>query len=489
MQIKRFEAKNMTAALSLIKTELGTDAVILSARSIKTGSGILGTLKYSGVEVTAASDGHVATEDHLHDDLVHDDLGRHKAYKAADPSPGHLRESTTRRTQARAGDAAAISKAYRNKRSNLIVAGKKYLLALHQHLISQGVDADITADLTERLKLIPNFAYRLADGESETLICSLLESMGLGIQLIQFDSIKPQPIVFIGTSGVGKTTTVAKLAAHFAIAGNKAVAMITFDDVRIGALEQIRLYARIMGIPLAVASNLSVLKKHLKRFKDKDLVLIDTPGLNPQKSAQIRELQRLFEKLPSLQTQLVLSATTKETDLIDSIKRLEGFRRRRLIFTRLDETSAAGNLLNVMVRTHIPVSYISDGPQIPDDIRPASLQKLVRMLVNDKTAPYLRKNVLLSSDSDKGMVRSTQSIAKDRQVNFVANRNSDVYHVAGCKWTQRIKHENMITFESSAAAAHQNYLPCRNCNPDRDTKTDARVFEGDHHMELNVSTR
>jgi hypothetical protein len=140
-----------------------------------------------------------------------------------------------------------------------------------------------------------------------------------------------------------------------------------------------------------------------------------------------------------------------------------------------------------MVRTNIPVSYVSDGPQIPDDIRPASLQRLVRILVNEKTAPYLRKDVLLNSDSDKGMGSSTESIAKDRQVNFVANRNSDVYHVAGCKWTQRIKHENMIIFESSAAAARQNYLPCRNCNPDRDTKTDASVFEGDHHMELNVS--
>ena len=482
MQIKRFEAKNMTSALRLIKAELGTEAVILSARSIKKRSGILGTLKYSGVEVTAATDTRIPAEDHFRGDLCAE-----PAEKPIDPYFSYTQAPITGRTKAQ-GVGTAAEKAFRIKRSDSTVAGKKYLFGLYQLLISQGVDADIAADLTEGMKLIPNATRRLASGESGILITSLLEPMGLYTRPIQLDKTKPQPIVFMGTSGAGKTTTVAKLAAHFAIARNKAVALITFDDVRIGALDQIRVYARIIGVPLAVVSNRSELKKHMKRFKDKDLVLIDTPGLNPKDDVQIGELQYHLEKWPSLQTQLVLSATTKQTDLIDTIKRLEGFSQRRLLFTRLDETGAVGNLLNVMIRSHIPVSYITNGPQIPDDIRPASLKNLVHILVHEKSAPQLHRDVGSNSESAKRMDGSTDFIVKNRQTNFVANRNSDVYHVAGCKWTKKIKHANMITFESAAAAANQNYLPCRNCNPDRDMQSDTRVFEGDYHMKLNVST-
>ena len=481
MQIKRFEAKNMTAALRLIKAELGTEAVILSARSIKKRSGILGTLKYSGVEVTAATDSHIDTEKHLRGDLY-----TGTAPKVADPYSGHLQPAITVRTQGQ-GASVAVSKAYRTRRVDSIGEGKKYLFGLYQQLISQGVDADIAADLTEGLKLIPNSTQRLAGGDAETLITSLLKPMGLGTQPIQLDKTKPQPIVFIGASGVGKTTSVAKLAAYFAITANKAVAMISFDDSRIGAFEQIHAYARIIGLPLEVATNRSELKKQLKHFKNKDLVLIDTPGFNPKNSLKIKELQHHFDKLPSLRTQLVLSATTKDTDLIDYIKRLEGFRQRGLLFTKLDETKAVGNLLNILVRTRIPVSYVADGQQVPDDIRPASLKNLVSTLICEKTASHLKKDAVRNSGSDTRLNGSAESIAMNRQANFVANRNSDVYHYAGCKWSKKIKHANMITFESAAAAAHRNYLPCRNCNPDREIQTDKRLFDGDYHAKLNVS--
>ncbi len=481
MQIKRFEAKNMTAALRLIKAELGTEAVILSARSIKKRSGIMGALKYSGVEVTAATDSHLDAGSPSNSDLRSDTL-----HQSADTYSGNMQARITGRAQV-PGGAAATSKTYRTKRSDRNMAGKKYLFGLYQQLVSQGVHADIAADLTEGLKLIPNATQRLVNGEAQALITSLLEPMGLSTQPILLDKIKPQPIAFIGASGVGKTTTVAKLAAHFAIAANRAVAIISLDDIRIGALEQIRTYARIIGVPLEIASNRADLKKHLRRFKDKELVLIDTPGLNPNNRAQVKGLQRHFEKLPSLQTQLVLSATTKEADLIETIKRLEGFDQRRLLITRLDETRAVGNLLNILVQSQLPVSYVSDGQRIPDDIRPASLHQLVQLLVHARTAPHLQKAMVPGSDFDSGMHGSTDPISQRRPVNFVANRNSDVYHVAGCKWTKKIKPENIITFESAAAAVQRNYLPCRNCNPDREAHPDKMAFEGADYTKLNVS--
>ena len=481
MQIKRFEAKNMTAALRLIKAELGTEAVILSARSIKKSPGIFGTTRYSGVEVTAATDAHIDTEEQVHKDNRPPNAG-----KSIDTYTCRTEHSVTQWDKT-AGKGAATFTDFSNKRSFEPAPEKKYLFELHQQLISQGVDADIATDLTEGMKLIPNATRRLANGESETLLTSLLEPMGLCSEPIQFDTTGLQTIAFIGATGAGKTTTIAKLAAHFAIVRNKAVSLITFDDVRIGALEQIRVCSRIIGVPLAVVSNRSELKKHLKRFKDKDLVLIDTPGLNPNNSAQISELQRHFDKLKTLQTQLVLSATTKDNDLIDTIKRLDGFSQRRLLFTRLDETGTAGNLLNVLIRTNIPMSYFSDGQQIPDDIRPASLKNLVRILVHDKAPPHLLPNFVTVSGTVKHIDKSANSGDKREAISLVAKRNSCVYHVAGCTWTRKFKDEQILTFESAADAAKQNYLPCRICNPDRNTRSVMKAFEGEHHMKVNVS--
>ena len=480
MQIKRFEAKNMTAALGLIKAELGTDAVILSARSIKKRSGILGGHKHAGVEVTAATDKHIYSEDRPcreRQDVAADRSG------GGYPSEAHPVIGTFNDAQ---GD-ETLPEMSPPKRAPDVVPAKKYLFGLYQQLISQGVDADIAGDLTEAIKLIPNATARLADGESETLLTGVLEQMGLSTDAIRLDSNRSQAVAFVGATGVGKTTTVAKIAAHFAITRKKSVALITFDDARIGALEQIRVYAKIIGIPLAEATNRQELKKHLKRFKDKDLVLIDTPGLNPKNDSQIKNLQINFTKLPAVQIQVVLSATTKEADLMETVKRLDALGRLRLLFTRLDETEAAGNLLNVLIRTNIPMSYISDGQQVPDAIRPASLKNLVRILVHTEEASRLQPNFVSVFRATKHIDKPINSSDKLQNTSFVAKQNSFVYHVAGCKRSKKIKHAQMVTFESMADAEQQNYLPCRICNPDRNTQSNMKAFEGDNHLKVNVS--
>jgi flagellar biosynthesis protein FlhF len=487
MQIKRFEAKNMTAALRSIKAELGADAVILSARSIKKRSGLLGTLKNSGVEVTAATDTHIRNEKDF----------RQTSRAGYGDQTIEFRRHGTQKPVSGAGDdyrkVGALTEDTAPNRMNSFAPSKQYLFDLYQQLIYRGVDPNIAGDLTEGLKLIPNAARRLSRGESEPLLTGLLEHMGLRSEPIRLDSSGPQVFAFVGTSGTGKTTSVVKLAAHFAIARKKTVALITCDDVRIGALEQIRLYAKIIGVPLAEATHRSDLKAQLKRFKNLDLVLVDTPGLNPKDDEQIRNLQILFAKVPNLQTQLVVSAATKEEDLLDTVKCLQGFERCRLLFTRLDETGSGGSLLNLLIRSGLPISYISDGPQVPDNIRPASLAEVIRILVQDPKVPDTRNNFVPASrsavPSQTAKPAEQEAIGTDthRGAAFVANRNSDVYHVAGCKWTKKIKSKHMITFETAAAAARLNFLPCRNCNPDRNAQPAVKAFEGNHHLKVNAT--
>ena len=173
MQIKRFEAKNMTAALRLIKAELGADAVILSARSIKKRSGLLGTLKNSGVEVTAATDTHIRNGK---------DFPKKSHAGYGDQTIESRRHELQQPVSVAHDDFRKVETLTENappKRMNSFAPSKKYLFDLYQQLISRGVDPDIAGDLTEGLKLIPNAARRLSRGESEPLLAGLLEHMGL----------------------------------------------------------------------------------------------------------------------------------------------------------------------------------------------------------------------------------------------------------------------------------------------------------------------
>jgi flagellar biosynthesis protein FlhF len=458
MQIKRFEAKNMTAALRLIKTELGSEAVILSARTLKKGSGILSSFKPVGVEVTAATDTYAltsptSTRESRTKQYVYPPVQGVNTYPVDQkkrPVPGTT--SLHRRYPA--------TNAYTDQRQSGLSAEKKILFSLYQQLVSQDVDPDIATDITESLKLIPNASHRLAQGDLKSLLAGILEHMGVIAKPIEFAKSRARVVAFIGTTGVGKTTTLAKLAAHFAIDQNKDVALITFDDLRIAAIDQIKACANIIGIPLEVASNSSDLKKHIKRLRQKDLILIDTPGINQKNSDQIMELQGYFKKLNTIETQLVLSATTKERDLLDTVKRFENMGINRLTFTRIDESNTVGNLLNVLIRTTIPFSYLADGQQIPNAIQDASIEELTTLLlrhdVRSDVWPETRQNMAEPDEKVTEPVHGMQ---------FVANRNSDVYHVAGCKWTKKIKPDHIVTFESAQGAEQQNYLPCRNCNP------------------------
>jgi len=477
MQIKRFEAKNMTAALRLIKEELGPEAVILSARSIKKRTGIIGSFKNSAVEVTAA------TDTHYHADNSGLLSYRNERYQSRHfPLSKYYQVESNQRIirNGKESLSTAVSKKYlKEEKEEVRSTGKSVFLALYRQLISQDVAPDIAVDLTEAMKIAPDANKQLAKGDIKRLMVSLLKPMGLVPDPIQLDPVKTKIVAFVGTTGVGKTTTIAKIAAHYAIVQNKKVALVTIDDYRIAAIQQLNAYAKIIGIPLEVATNSSEFKNHLKRFKTRDLILIDTPGFSQNNDNQIIELNSYFQKLNKIEIQIVLSATTKEIDLIDTLNRLNRIRPAGLIFTKLDESNTFGNLLNALVRTKMHFSYFTDGQQIPDDLEEATIEKLVELLLRD----IKEHNVQPESNLYSTLKNITNSVgnpvAPGARKFFVANRNSDVYHIAGCKWTKKIKYANIIEFESSEAAEQMNYLPCKNCNPHRAKNYSLEAFVRD----------
>ena len=184
-----------------------------------------------------------------------------------------------------------------------------------------------------------------------------------------------------GKGGVGKTTTIAKLAAYAKLELKQKVALLTLDTFRIAAVDQLHQYAEILQVPLHVALTVEDLRSALRFYQDRALVLIDTPGHSPKDTGMQLQLRRFLDELPEVETHLVLSATTKPRDLADIAQRFECLKPTRLIFTKLDETSTFGPLLSTLVRVKRPLSYLGTGQEVPQDLEMATSRRLADLIL------------------------------------------------------------------------------------------------------------
>lgn len=185
----------------------------------------------------------------------------------------------------------------------------------------------------------------------------------------------------VGPTGVGKTTTLAKLAANAALREGMKVALITLDTFRIAAVEQLKTYAKIIELPVQVALNINELRQAIQFHQDADLILIDTPGHSHKDRAGMETLQTFLADQKDIDVHLVLSATTKSTDLNDIVDKFQPLSPNYLIFSKLDETSAYGPLFNQVVKTRMPVSFLTTGQNVPEDYEPASAETLADLLI------------------------------------------------------------------------------------------------------------
>ncbi|MCR4568346.1 MAG: flagellar biosynthesis protein FlhF [Pseudobutyrivibrio sp.] len=199
---------------------------------------------------------------------------------------------------------------------------------------------------------------------------------------------RPKVIFFIGPTGVGKTTTIAKIASKFKVEEGKKVGLITADTYRMAAANQLQTYANILGVPLNVIYSadelLDTVKKQSREYEDLDVILVDTIGFSHKNEEQKQDTKKLVSALGDFydnEVYLVLSATTKYKDLIDIADSYLEFTDFNLIFTKLDETKNLGNIFNLKQYTKAPLSYITVGQNVPDDIEIVNAQKLVKQLL------------------------------------------------------------------------------------------------------------
>ncbi|MBQ8030803.1 MAG: AAA family ATPase, partial [Butyrivibrio sp.] len=198
----------------------------------------------------------------------------------------------------------------------------------------------------------------------------------------------PRAEIFIGPTGVGKTTTIAKLASELSVTQKKKVALLTVDTYRIAAAEQLRTYASILEIPFRVVYTVDEMKQAAEDFKDYDYIMVDTAGHslhNEELKQGVESFIRVLEDIMDCENFLVLSATTKYRDLIEIADAYSEMVAYKLIFTKMDETGAKGNLYNIRIHTGSPIAYITNGQNVPDDIAVFDAQRIVKNLLGGKS--------------------------------------------------------------------------------------------------------
>ena len=359
MKIKTFQAKTFGEALTLVRKEMGEDAVILSTDEQK------GPHR---VEVTAAMDydlgAHAAASARMSYRPERAKMPAQRPAPAPAPAAGGSAEMLALKDEI-AGLKEALEEMRDDRQQPAAPEGKGKIF---HYLKKRSIRGDHAARLCERAGQVQELAGILSKE-----ISTFPEREGRRV------------VVIIGPTGVGKTTTIAKLAAR-AIKGGKRTAIISLDTYRIGAVEQARIYARVMGIPLEVAAGIDALKEGLARHQDRDLVFIDTTGRNPRDEAYLQELSHIYTMGVQVETHLLASASSDADFLAESYKRYRRLPIDCIGFTKLDEAVKLGGIYNLVSYAKKPVAYVTTGQGVPHDIAFPDSAGLAEMIMRNGVA-------------------------------------------------------------------------------------------------------
>jgi hypothetical protein len=279
----------------------------------------------------------------------------------------------------------------------------------------------------------------------------------------QAPSTPRKVIALVGPSGTGKSTSVAKLARHCRVEEKMDVALISLDRFRIGANAFLERVARTMEMPFAVVRDVHQLQTRLDEFDGVDVVLIDTPGLNRMEDSLMAEIKTLLSASAADEIHLVVNATVRETLLVDLTERFATLGTNRMLLTHMEEYGRDMCIANLLSRSRLPVSFYTDGTDLFDHLQECHNSGLASFLPIDAAAtarvtPFPRNGT--PRNGGIGVAATDRSHA---EVQYVANRNSELFHLPTCKSVKRINVNNIAAFESAEQAIDAGFKPCRAC--------------------------
>jgi len=420
MQVKIFEAPDMASGLKKVKKALGPDALILSTRTVRKGR--LGMLSRPLLEITAAVDkpwrdkenaepmaaplygppgrnGQIARSsgNGSGSNGESDGYFRSPMNISPDPGEGNLRREIgelrdivmelSRKVTATPLHPQPISR-FKDDTRDHHYPGFSAEHSIVHFLMNRGVNR-------EAARTIADFTSGELDGSAPMDLNGLKSFLARSIAgLFQIKSLEPDKqrgqkrIVLTGPTGVGKTTTIAKIAANYLGRYGNNIALITIDTYRIAAVEQLKVYGEIMNLPVEVVIRPDDLGRALLKHRDRDLILIDTAGRNPRNDQDLSELTEYLQPDLSLENHLVLSATTRENELNESINRFKKLPIDNIIFSKIDECNLLGSILNMQIKNNISISFLTNGQKVPEDLITPTPEIIANLILDQHGATY-----------------------------------------------------------------------------------------------------
>ena len=389
MNLKIFNAATMAEALAEVKRDLGRDAVILQTRSYRKG-GFLGLGGRSMWEVTAAPNMNVPHRRAA---------GKYipTASRRTDVLDGPELEALEQPILA-SGDAAAVpaqgslsQEMARLRRMVEALVSRQgaepdglplALVELKTQLLAQDVSPEAVQSVLDVLRLNLN-GEQLA--ETSLIRAKAIDLLATMIPVADTDPVadgKGRVIALIGPTGVGKTTTIAKLAANFKLREGKKVGLITIDTYRIAAVDQLRTYADIIEVPLQTVLTAGDLHQMVRSMRGLDVVLIDTAGRSQNDRLRLNQLRSFLSAAEADEVHLVVSATANRRCVVSTLERFIPLGANRIVLTKLDEAATFGSILNVAMAGRVPISYVTTGQDVPEDITAADSHRLAGWIVD-----------------------------------------------------------------------------------------------------------
>ena len=260
------------------------------------------------------------------------------------------------------------------------------LFELYAELIDAEVEDGLARDFILKLKEHATPAQLQEPSATRALLTAMVEAdLRVGGPIVVTPG-KRKVVALVGSTGVGKTTTIAKLAANFRLRDGIKMGLVTVDTYRIAAVEQLRTYAEIIDLPMKVVTNPIEMRRVMDELVGLDLVLIDTAGRSPRDELQIQELKRLLAEAGTDEVHLVLSLTSSLRTIAATVEKFQPVGTTGLILTKLDEAAGMGTLLSMAQRVPLPVSYLTTGQDVPDDIEPANKTRMARLILGQERA-------------------------------------------------------------------------------------------------------
>lgn len=428
MEVKTYRAATMQEALALVRSDLGPTAAVLHTREV----GNAGLLKWipgmRRIEVTAALDVNVpsrfanrkdaasagtpaphvalparapqAEVERRIDSIVDDDVVFERGYgetaysaptRRAMPTPVPVQQDEVRTQLSELQ--ALVADLCKRSRGTGHQDLPETLFRLYTDLIEAEVSDEVARDLVERVRRETSSG----DVDDPLMLRARLSRM-IEDEIrvsgpIRVETGRRRLVALVGPTGVGKTTTIAKLAANFRLRDKKRVGLITVDTFRIAAVEQLRTYADIIDLPMHVVSTPREMRDAVNSLSSMDLVLLDTAGRSPHDDVKIQELKSFLEEAGADEVHLVLSATAGASSLEKMARQFSQVGTTHLLLTKLDEASSLGNLLPLARSSKLPLSYLTDGQSVPDDIAPADAARLARVVLGAESPVTNRRQL------------------------------------------------------------------------------------------------